>query len=168
MKAKILLIALSMTLAACSSVAYKSPEDTSKALTFTNPSEDKVGIYVYRPYHGGRNPRRRVYIDGKHVATTDKCSFYYKEIEAGKHVITTESRFGDFDHVDYNFKGGQNYFIKQDFFHASSLFLPIPFWLEFMYTEAAANAAKKTITECAHLVPDTDTQDADVPADKMP
>jgi uncharacterized protein YceK len=113
---KILLatIVSSVILSGCSSVPMESKELTKSAQSFSAPSVDNSGIYVYRKNSMlGAALKKDVLIDGSCVGETAPGIFFYQEVAGNEpHTISTESEFSNNDLV-INAESGQLYFVEQ-------------------------------------------------------
>lgn len=100
-------------LAGCASVPMESKEKTDVAKSFTPPSNDKAGLYIYRSGHLGGALKKDVWVDGKCIGETAPDVFFYEEVSGGEeHKVSTESEFSPNDLL-LETEGGKNYFIQQ-------------------------------------------------------
>lgn len=148
-----------LTVACSTNIPVKSAEETAKALAFDAPrTEGKAGLYIYRPHHNGRNSLRQLFVDMKYVATSSECTFFFRELPAGKHYVATENRFGNYYMLSIDMEAGKNYYFKQDHAGIQSLFAPVGFDLQLM-DEFEARA---TISKCNTLIIDDDGKQPDL------
>ncbi|GLS90103.1 hypothetical protein GCM10007916_11700 [Psychromonas marina] len=107
-------IVTSVILSGCSSVPMESKELTQSAQSFSVPSVENSGIYVYRKNTMvGAALKKDVFIDGACIGETAPGIFFYQEVAGNKpHTISTESEFSNNDLV-INAESGQLYFVEQ-------------------------------------------------------
>lgn len=107
-------IIFSVILSGCSSVPMETKELTKSAQSFSVPSADHSGIYVYRKNSMlGAALKKNVLIDGTCVGETAPGIFFYQEVAGnGTHTISTESEFSNNDLV-INAESGKLYFVEQ-------------------------------------------------------
>ena len=102
----------SMHLAGCASVPM-APADTDKAKKeFTQPTEGKAGVYIYRNSSFGSALKKTVTIDGLQVGETAPNTYLYRELAPGKHELSTESEFSD-NTLTLDVQPGTHYFVQQ-------------------------------------------------------
>jgi hypothetical protein len=99
-------------LTGCASVPLVTKEQDTAVKSFSKPSDDKTGLYVYRNSVTGQALKKAIYLDGSLVGETANKTFFYKLIKPGKHHLTTESEFGNND-LSFQADGGKNYFVEQ-------------------------------------------------------
>lgn len=92
-----------------SSEAYK--DNTKKE--FALPANEKSGLYIFRNSRVGIALKKTVSIDGKVIGETKFRTYFYRELTAGTHELTTESTLGD-NKLTINFVSGKNYYVEQD------------------------------------------------------
>ena len=105
-------IALLSLLAGCASVEMASIEQDNLRKSFSEPSDEKAGLYLYRNGLLGTAVKRSLSIDGIPVGAPAVKTFFYIEVEPGSRVVATESEFGS-NEVSLNTLPGQNYFVQQ-------------------------------------------------------
>ena len=96
----------------CASVPMASKEQDAERKTFSQPSADKAGLYVYRNTPVGQALKKTVYLDGAIIGETANKTFFYREITPGDHKLSTESEFSD-NVITFHADGGKNYFAEQ-------------------------------------------------------
>lgn len=97
----------------CASVPMQDVKTSGQAKAFNTPTNGNAGLYVYRDTALGSALKKDVWVDGECLGETAPKMFFYKEILGNqKHVITTESEFGNQD-LWLETKAGENYFVKQ-------------------------------------------------------
>ena len=109
---KVSLLLLVLYLSGCASVPMSSPEEDSAKKQFSPPSKGKSGLYIFRDSNFGGALKKSVYIDGEFIGETAPKTYFYREINEGKHELSTESEFGNNDLVLVA-KKGLNYFVRQ-------------------------------------------------------
>lgn len=103
---------LILLLSGCTSVPLGSPDVDAQLKTFPAPSEGHSGIYIYRNSFVAPTFGRFLVLDGAYLGKTKNKIFFYKEVEAGKHILTTESEFKD-ESIEFVTEPGKNYFFEQ-------------------------------------------------------
>ncbi len=71
-------------------------EDKAKK-QFFSPPVDKSGLYIYRNSTFGSALKKSVYVDRILIGESAPMTYFYKEVDAGKHTLSTESEFSDND-----------------------------------------------------------------------
>ena len=108
----LLTISVLALLASCASVPMAPPEQDAASKTFTAPPSNRAGVYVFRNSSFGSALKKTVFIDGIAIGETARYVFLHREIEPGKHTLSTESEFSNNDLV-FEASGGNNYFFRQ-------------------------------------------------------
>ncbi|MCU7806839.1 MAG: DUF2846 domain-containing protein [Candidatus Thiodiazotropha sp. (ex Semelilucina semeliformis)] len=108
----IITIALSLLVTGCASVPMAPKEDDSARKEFASPSQDLAGLYIFRNSMFGGALKKTVSLDGKIIGETAPNTYFYKDIQPGRHVLSTESEFSD-NILELNTKGGENYYVQQ-------------------------------------------------------
>ena len=96
----------------CASVPKASKEKDAAAKTFSTPTDNQSGIYIYRNSFVGQALKKNVYIDGKLIGESSNKVFFYKQVAPGTHKLSTESEFSDND-LELKTESGKNYFVEQ-------------------------------------------------------
>lgn len=96
----------------CASVPMASAEQDAALKTFAAPPADKAGLYIYRNSFAGQALKKNVYLDGEFVGESANKVYFYEQVDAGEHVLSTESEFND-NALKLAVEGGVNYFIRQ-------------------------------------------------------
>lgn len=99
-------------LTGCASVPMASHEDDKLRKEFSSPSQGTAGLYIYRNSNFGGALKKSVYLDDELIGETGPKTYFYQQITAGKHTISTESEFGNNDLI-LNAVSGNNYFVRQ-------------------------------------------------------
>jgi len=107
-----LTVVVSAYLTGCASVPMAPVEADKARKEFTSPSQDAAGLYIYRNSTFGGALKKKVYIDGEMIGETAPKTYFYKDIQPGKHELSTESEFGD-NMLAIDAKGGENYYVLQ-------------------------------------------------------
>lgn len=107
-----IVLLFSLLLSACASVPMAPPDVDMQKKAFSPPTEGVAGIYIYRNSNIGGALAKSVYIDGKLIGETAPMVYFYKQVNAGQHKLSTESEFGENDLV-LDTEAGKNYFVHQ-------------------------------------------------------
>lgn len=100
-------------LVGCASVPMEGKEKSDTAKTFSAPSGDKAGLYIYRSGSFGGALKKDIWVDGKCIGETAPNIFFYEEVAGGmEHKVSTESEFSPNDLL-LKTDSGQNYFVRQ-------------------------------------------------------
>ncbi len=99
-------------LVGCATVPMASVEEDKSKKEFTSPSKDTAGLYIYRNSTFGGALKKTVSIDGKVIGETAPMTYFYRDIQPGVHILSTESEFSD-NALTLDAKGGENYFVRQ-------------------------------------------------------
>ncbi|GAA4494004.1 DUF2846 domain-containing protein [Pseudaeromonas paramecii] len=86
-------------LAGCATVPMADDNQDAAAKKFAVAS-DKSGLYIFRNESMGAGVTMDVLLDGKPVGQTVAKTYIYKEVEPGKHSITSKSENTDTIEVD--------------------------------------------------------------------
>lgn len=108
----LLLLATCLTLTGCATVPMASEEENRIAQQFNPPPKGKSGLYIFRDGYFGAALKKDVFIDDIKIGETASNVFFYKQVKAGNHKISTESEFGNND-LNITTESGKNYFIRQ-------------------------------------------------------
>lgn len=108
----ILLISLSLLLTGCATTVMDSAENDAKAKQFETPNIGMSGIYIYRDSYFGAALKKNLYIDDDFIGESAPKVYFYKQVKAGPHKISTESEFSNND-LSIHTESGKNYFIRQ-------------------------------------------------------
>ncbi len=97
----------------CASVPMENKDESKRAKTFSSPSGDNAGVYVYRASGPGTALKKDILIDGKCIGETAPNMFFYELVKGGEeHKISTESEFSP-NVLSLKTESGKNYFVKQ-------------------------------------------------------
>lgn len=105
-------ISLAVFMTGCASVPMASVEEDLALKKFETPNEGKSGVYVYRDSFVGQLLKKSLFLDGAYIGESANKTFFYKEVEAGDHVLSTESEFSNND-LQFTAVAGKNYFFEQ-------------------------------------------------------
>ncbi|MFH2059231.1 MAG: DUF2846 domain-containing protein [Pseudomonadota bacterium] len=96
----------------CASVPLAPVGMDTSAKTFSKPTENKAGLYVYRDSFVGKALKKTVYLDGAVIGETANKTFFYREILPGSHTLSTESEFSE-NSITFQAEKEKNYFARQ-------------------------------------------------------
>jgi len=103
---------ISAFLHGCATVPMASVESDKERKEFSAPSQGTAGLYIYRNSALGGALKKSVYVDGQLVGETAPMTYFYKEVQPGERLLSTESEFSNND-LTLDAKIGQNYFVRQ-------------------------------------------------------
>lgn len=116
MKKILLLIVMLLFFIGCSNTPTLNNNDPRvlAAKTFKQPTNDKAGIYIYRPdKFFGSALRREVYLDGLLLGVPAPGTFFYVLVDPNKsHYVETESEF-ERESCSVVIEPGENAYIEQ-------------------------------------------------------
>lgn len=101
---------LCLSLVGCASVPMAIHQDDAEAKKFT-ATPTMSGIYIYRNEYFGAAIKMPVLLDGRELGKTVAHSYLYKEVPAGKHIITADGE--NTDMLKVVTEPGQNIYIHQ-------------------------------------------------------
>jgi len=107
----ILAIASSAYLSGCATVPLASDAEDQSRKQFTSPPPNIAGLYIYRNSILGAALKKTLSLDGEVIGESAAMTYFYRELEPGKHILATESEFSD-NITTLNIEGGKNYYIK--------------------------------------------------------
>lgn len=96
----------------CATVPMAPKNQDLSLKTFTKPSSDKAGLYVYRNSYFGAALKKNIYVNEDYLGESASKVYFYKIIEPGLNKISTESEFSD-NSIELQAEGGNNYFVEQ-------------------------------------------------------
>ncbi|MCQ9123669.1 DUF2846 domain-containing protein [Rodentibacter caecimuris] len=99
-------------LTACAKTEMASPQQDAQAKRFDTPKKGLSGLYIYRDSVFGAVLKKNLYVDDKFIGESAPKVFFYKQVKAGDHKISTESEFSNND-LNIKTDSGKNYFIRQ-------------------------------------------------------
>lgn len=108
----LLAVLFALFLAGCASVPMGSKEADNQAKTFASPSSGNAAVYVFRNSFVGQALTKALYIDAKLIGMSANKVYFYKELPAGKHTISTQSEFSD-NALEITLEAGKLYFVRQ-------------------------------------------------------
>lgn len=96
----------------CASVPMAPPAEDAALKTFAPPPAGKAGLYIYRNSAMGQALKKNVYVDGEFLGETANKVYFYRVLEPGKHVVSTESEFSN-NALNFEAEADQNYYTRQ-------------------------------------------------------
>ena len=96
----------------CASVPMAPQAEDVALKTFAPPPAGKAGLYIYRNSAMGQALKKNVYVDGEFLGETANKVYFYRVLEPGKHVVSTESEFSD-NALNFEAEADQNYYTRQ-------------------------------------------------------
>jgi hypothetical protein len=108
----LLIVASLAILNGCASVPMALQDQEAASKTFSAPSPNKAGIYIYRNSPIEEKIPKRLSIDGVVIGETVNMVFFHKEVTPGEHILTTQGEFMD-NSIKFVAKPGRNYFFEQ-------------------------------------------------------
>ncbi len=97
----------------CASVPMESPDKSSVAKQFKQPSNGSSGVYIFRSGSLGGALKKDVWLDGKCIGESAPNIFFYETVKGDvEHKISTESEFSPNDLL-IKTESGKNYFVRQ-------------------------------------------------------
>lgn len=97
----------------CASVPMANKVESTKMKEFSQPAQDKAGLYIFREAGLGGALKKSVYVNGKCIGRSAPKVFFYTEVEGDKtHLVETESEFSN-NSIQLLVEEGKNYFVKQ-------------------------------------------------------
>ncbi|OOF65633.1 DUF2846 domain-containing protein [Rodentibacter sp. Ppn85] len=100
-------------LTACAKTEMASSQQDAQAKKFDMPKNGLSGLYIYRDGSVfGAALKKDLYVDDKFIGESAPQVFFYKQVKAGDHKISTESEFSN-NHLNIKTDSGKNYFIRQ-------------------------------------------------------
>ncbi len=97
----------------CASVPMESPDKSSVAKQFKQPSNSSSGVYIFRSGSLGGALKKDVWLDGKCIGESAPNIFFYETVKGDvEHKISTESEFSPNDLL-IKTESGKNYFVRQ-------------------------------------------------------
>ena len=103
--------AAALALSGCASVPKGDTAQDAALKTFT-AKPDVAGIYIYRNENFGAAIKMDIDVDGKPLGQTAAKTYLYKEVPAGKHVVTSKSE--NDDSVELDTVAGKLYYLWQE------------------------------------------------------
>lgn len=110
-KKYIVAAAISLSLVGCASVPMGDPKQDAALKTFTE-KQNVSGIYIYRNESMGASVKMDVDVDGKPLGQTAAKTYFYTEVEPGKHTVTSKSE--NTSSVQLDTVAGKLYYIWQE------------------------------------------------------
>lgn len=110
-KKLLVLATVTLSLIGCASVPLGDVQKDTAAKQFsTNP--DKAGVYIYRNETFGAAIKMDVAVDNTPIGQTASKTYFYTEVEPGKHTVTSTSE--NTDTLEFDTVAGKLYFIWQE------------------------------------------------------
>ena len=112
-KKAVLITLVSTLFAGCASVPMESKEVSNQAKSFSIPTGENSGLYIYRSGGPGTALKKDIWVNDECVGETAPNMFFYQVVKGDEeHKISTESEFSPNDLL-VKTESGKNYFIKQ-------------------------------------------------------
>lgn len=105
------LTAVLLSLVGCASVPLGDAQKDASAKQFSS-TPDKAGVYIYRNESFGAAIKMDVLVDNKQLGQTASKTFFYTEIEPGKHTVTSKSE--NTDTLEFEAAAGKLYYVWQE------------------------------------------------------
>lgn len=99
-------------MASCASVPMAPPEQDAASKRFVAPPNGLSGLYVYRYGSLGSALKKTIWIDDVEIGETARNVYFHRLIPAGRHVLFTESEFGN-NELEFTAIAGKNHFFRQ-------------------------------------------------------
>ena len=110
--ATVLVFGVVVLVSGCAAVVpMASKEHDAAAKSFAPPPQDKANLYIYRNSSFGYGLKKIVAIDGKWIGATAAKTYFFKQIDPGKRMISTESEFGD-NTLELDAQADKTYFVR--------------------------------------------------------
>jgi hypothetical protein len=103
---------VTILVAGCGSIPMVSKEQDAASKTFSPPSKNMAGIYIFRDKQIEPTTLMKLSIDGTAIGETNAWSYFHIEIPPGGHSLATEGVGGD-NVLNFNAEAGKNYFFRQ-------------------------------------------------------
>ncbi len=111
-KTFITLLAL-VFISGCATVPMASKTESIKMKEFSQPAQDKAGLYIFREAGLGGALKKSIYVNGKCIGRSAPKVFFHTEVEGDKtHIIETQSEFSN-NSIQLMVEAGKNYFVRQ-------------------------------------------------------
>ena len=111
MKKILLATVITYGLIGCASVPMGDVKQDATLKTFPIPV-DKAGVYIYRNESIGAAVKMDVELNGKAIGQTAANTYLYKEVEPGKHIISSKAE--NTDSIEIDAKPGTLSYIWQE------------------------------------------------------
>ena len=108
---KLMLAGLVMGLVGCASVPMGDSTRDAELKTF-KAKPDVAGVYIYRNEGMGAAVRMDVEVDGKPLGATAAKTYFYTEVPAGKHRLTSKAE--NTDNIEVETVAGKLYYVWQE------------------------------------------------------
>jgi hypothetical protein len=110
----LMVVAILAVLTGCASTVPMAPKEQDAASkTFSAPSADKAGVYIFREKtHFGKALTKTLFIDDAVLGATAPGVYFHKEVAPGEHTVTTQAEFG-VSSLKFTAESGKNYFFQQ-------------------------------------------------------
>ncbi len=105
-------VVITLALGACASVPMGDATRDTALKTFSPPRAEKAGIYIYRNENMGAAVKMDLQVDGKHIGQTAAKTYFFVEVPAGKHTVTSISENTDTLSIDA--VAGKLYYVWQE------------------------------------------------------
>ena len=108
----LLLVATLALMTGCASVPMAPKAQDAASKTFSAPADNMASVYIYRNSFVGKALKKTLKIDNVAIGETANGVYFHRSVAPGKHVLATESEFGD-NVLDFTAEAGKNYFFRQ-------------------------------------------------------
>lgn len=108
---KFTFLAVVLSLVGCASVPMGDVKQDTAAKTFTT-KRNVAGLYVYRNETMGAAVTMDVELDGKPLGQTAAKTYFYTEVQPGKHRVTSKAE--NTDSLEVDTVAGKLYYIWQE------------------------------------------------------
>lgn len=105
------LVFITASLVGCASVNMGDAGQDAAAKSFAAPA-GKAAVYIYRNESIGAGVKMDVEIDGRAVGQTAARTYLYKQLDPGRHTITSKSE--NTDSIEIEAKPGALHYIWQE------------------------------------------------------
>ena len=102
---------LVVALTGCATVQMGDAQQDAALKTFAVP-KGKSGIYIYRNESMGGAITMEVTVDGQPIGATGAKTYLYREVNPGKHTITSKAE--NTDTLTLTTQAGRGYFVWQE------------------------------------------------------
>ncbi len=104
--------AVVLSLAGCASVPMGDPAQDARLKSFPAASAGKAGVYIYRNETFGGAVKLNLALDGQALGSTASKTYFYKEVEPGRHTVTSYGE--NTDTLTFEALAGKLYYVWQE------------------------------------------------------
>ncbi len=108
----ILTILLLVLLSGCAPIPLANYGQDALLKTFPDPGPEAAGLYVFRDTNASGLLKKRLTLDGEVLGDTGMYVYYYRDLEPGRHTISTQSEFGEHE-LTFEALASKNTYIRQ-------------------------------------------------------